>query len=99
MKSARSAVSVLFAVSMFCNLLAAQQGATASSSATVPRLVNFSGRATDAQGKPVAGVAGVTFAIYKDQYRGAPLWMETQNVHPDAKGNYTVQLGAGKAQG
>jgi hypothetical protein len=30
----------------------------------VPRLVNFSGKAMDAQGKAVSGVAGATFAIY-----------------------------------
>jgi hypothetical protein len=61
--------------------------------------VNFSGRATDAQGKAIAGVAGITFAIYKDQYEGASLWMETQNVQADARGNYTVQLGATRSDG
>jgi hypothetical protein len=35
----------------------------------------------------------------KDQYEGSPLWLETQNVQADAKGNYTVQLGATKAEG
>ena len=45
------------------------------------------------------GIAGATFAIYKDQSEGAPLWLETQNVQPDAKGNYTVQLGATKPDG
>jgi len=66
--------------------------ANAQSSPAVPRLVNFSGKAADAQGKTISGIAGATFAIYKDQYDGAPLWLETQNVHPDAEGNYTVQL-------
>ncbi len=45
-------------------------------------------------GKPVSGIAGVTFSIYKDQYEGAPLWIETQNVQANAKGNYVAQLGA-----
>ena len=67
--------------------------------AVVPRLVNFSGRAAGAQGKSIAGIAGVTFAIYKDQYEDTPLWMEMQNVRPDAKGDYTVQLGASKSEG
>jgi hypothetical protein len=62
--------------------------------AVVPQLVNFSGKAVDTQGKTISGIAGVTFAIYKDQYEGAPLWMETQNVTADRKGNYTVLLGA-----
>jgi hypothetical protein len=61
--------------------------------------VNFTGKATDAQGKTIAGIAGVTFSIYKDQYEGAPLWMETQNIQADAKGNYTVHLGASSSQG
>ena len=68
-------------------------------SAAVPRLVNYSGRALGAEGKVISGITGITFAIYKNQYEGAPLWMETQNVTADAKGNYTVQLGASKSDG
>src|ERR1700686_2734113 len=90
--------SLVLLISMFCSLVAAQQGAT-TSSATVPRLVNFSGKTADAQGKPISGIAGVTLAIYKDQYEGSPLWLETQNVQADTKGNYTVQLGATKPDG
>jgi hypothetical protein len=99
MKSGKYALSMFFEISMFCSLVAAQQSATASSSATVPRLVNFSGKTTDPQGKAISGIAGVTFAIYKDQYEGASLWLETQNVQADTKGNYTVQLGATKPDG
>ena len=53
----------------------------------VPRLVNYCGKAVDAQGKTLTGVAGVTFAIdiEKDQTDGAPLWLETQNVQADAR--------------
>ena len=74
-------------------------GQSTSAAAVVPHLVNYSGRAVDAQGKTVTGIAGITFSIYKDQYEGAPLWSETQNVTADAKGNYTVQLGASKSEG
>lgn len=57
-------------------------------------------RAVDAQEKLIAGIAGVTWlAIYKDRYEGARLWLESQNIQADAKGNYTVQLGAGKPDG
>jgi hypothetical protein len=70
-----------------------------SATAIVPQLVSFSGNATDAQGKPIAGIAGITFAIYNSQYDGVPLWNEAQNVTTDAKGNYTVQLGAATANG
>jgi hypothetical protein len=65
----------------------------------VPRLVNYSGKATDAQGKAIAGVAGITFAIYSEQNGGSPLWLETQNVQLDSRGGYTAQLGATKPQG
>ncbi len=78
------------------SLLGQQTGPTA---AVVPQLVNFSGRATDAKGNVVSGIIGITLSIYKDQYEGAPLWMETQNVTADMKGNYTVQLGASKSDG
>ncbi len=73
--------------------------AQSNTSGVVPRLVNYSGKAVDAQGKTFTGVVGVTFAIYKDQTDGAPLWLETQNVQADAKGNYSVQLGATKSEG
>ena len=47
------------------SLVAQQQPTSASIAATVPRLVNFTGKTADAQGKLIAGIAGVTFAIYK----------------------------------
>ncbi len=84
---------------LFCSLLNAQQPVSSPSSTVVPRLVNFSGKAADTQGKAISGIAGVTFAIYKDQSEGAPLWFETQNVKADTKGNYTVQLGVTKPEG
>ncbi|MFY9643857.1 MAG: hypothetical protein WAK29_01685 [Terriglobales bacterium] len=68
-------------------------------SAVVPRLINYSGKVVDAEGKLVAGVVGVTFAIYKDQEGGAALWMETQNVHADKSGHYTAQLGSSSPSG
>jgi len=78
---------------------ASAQVSRSTSAAVVPRLVNFSGRAVDVQGKVLSGVAGVTFAIYKEQEGGSPLWLESQNVQADAKGNYTAQLGATKPDG
>jgi hypothetical protein len=98
-KSGRYSLSMFLAISAFCSLAAAQQGATTPSSATVPRLVNFSGKTADAQGKAISGIAGVTFATHKDQYEGAPLWLEPQNVPADVKGNYTAQPGATKPDG
>ena len=91
-------LAAYIAASMFCAFLIAQQPVSLPSPG-VPRLVNFSGKAVDAQGKTITGIAGATFAIYKDQSGGTPLWMETQNVQADAKGSYLVQLGATKPDG
>ena len=97
----RHALPVFLGILVLSSLLSAQQAAlsTSSSVAAVPRLVNFSGKAIDAQGRVIAGVAGITFAIYSEESGGSPLWIETQSVKTDAKGNYTAQLGATKADG
>jgi len=68
-------------------------------SAPVPHLVSYSGILKDANGKPVTRIMGVTFLLYRDSEGGAPLWMETQNVAPDASGHYTAQLGATRREG
>jgi trimeric autotransporter adhesin len=72
---------------------------TTSESAQVPRLIRFSGIAKDETGKPMSGVLGMTFALYKDEQGGAPLWVETQNVRADTAGHYTVLLGSASADG
>jgi trimeric autotransporter adhesin len=72
---------------------------TAAAAAEVPRLIKFSGTLLDAQERPMAGPVGVTFALYSQQSGGAALWMETQNVKPEANGVYTVLLGANSANG
>jgi len=81
------------------SLVLTAQTATNAPSQLVPRLVNFSGKATDVQGKAISGVVGATFGIYRDQTEGSPLWVETQNVQTDARGNYVAQLGATKPEG
>jgi hypothetical protein len=83
---------------------ATQQAATngaaqAPSPTVVPRLIKFSGTLLDAQQRPLAGPVGVTFALYAQQAGGAALWLETQNVEPDAYGLYTVLLGVNSANG
>jgi hypothetical protein len=59
----------------------AQQAANSSTTAVMPQLVSFSGKAINDQRKPVVGIAGITCSIYKHQYDGAPLWMEMQHVN------------------
>ena len=72
---------------------------SASGSSVVPHLVSYSSVLTDAVGKPVTVVTGVTFLLYPDQQGGVPVWMETQNVSPDKAGHYTAQLGATRSEG
>ena len=93
MKSAKCLLLWFLAVSLFCSVMNAQQS-TSSPSSSVPRLVKFSGKVADAQNKAISGITGATFAIYKEESGGSPLWLETQNIQADTKGNYTVQLGA-----
>lgn len=93
--TACSALSLLLITCML-PLLAQTNPGTGS---IVPRLVNYSGKVLDADAKPLSGIAGVTFSIYKDQYEGSPLWLETQSVTADNKGNYAIQLGATKPEG
>ena len=77
----------------------ASGGVAVVSASPVPSLVSYSGVLKDASGKPVTGIAGVTFLLYKDSQGGAPVWMETQNVTPDKTGRYTVQLGSTTSAG
>jgi hypothetical protein len=78
--------------------LAAQQS-NQDASASIPHLIRFSGVLKDGEGKPAKGTVGVTFAFYKEQQGGTPLWMESQDVTPDATGRYSVMLGATKSDG
>src|ERR1017187_3234634 len=88
MNRARHSLSVFAGILLLCSLLSAQQAAVSTSAeAVVPRLVNFSGKAID-QGKTVTSVTGITFSIYSEETGGSPLWLETQNIQPDSRGNY-----------
>jgi len=75
------------------------RGQSSTTASPVPRLVNFGGTALDAQGKPRTGMVGITFALYKEEQGGAPLWLETQSVQLDDTGHYTVNLGSTKPAG
>jgi trimeric autotransporter adhesin len=91
-------VSFLFVV--VCTPVAQTAAPNSTLASTqVPRLIKFSGVAQDQTHKPVVGVVGVTFSLYKDQQGGSPLWVETQNVQADATGHYTAMLGSSSADG
>jgi hypothetical protein len=68
-------------------------------STQVPRLIKFSGVAKDDSGKPITGVVGIQFSLYREQQAGAPLWMETQNIQADVAGHYTALVGSASADG
>ncbi|MBI4465211.1 MAG: hypothetical protein HY647_10950, partial [Acidobacteria bacterium] len=67
----------------------AQESVSPSSSFSTPRWVQFSGVLKDRMGQPVAGMQGITFALYPQQEGGAALWLETQNAELDEQGRYT----------
>jgi hypothetical protein len=70
-----------------------------TTSSAVPRLVKFIGAVKDLQGRSQSSVVGITFALYKDQEGGTPLWLETQNVVVGQDGHYSVQLGSTRPEG
>jgi trimeric autotransporter adhesin len=93
-------ISALILCALAC--ASAQQSsmpaATTAPNTPIPSLINFSGVLTDPNRKPLAG-AGVTFFLYRESQGGAPLWMETQTVHSDNTGHYSVILGATTSRG
>jgi hypothetical protein len=100
--SAVSAVILFLLCAAFVSAQSAQgqpPTVATSNSAGVPPLVNYSGVLTDLEGRPMSGLVGVTFLLYKDSEGGAPLWLETQNVHADKSGHYTATLGSTSNQG
>ena len=85
-KSLATVVSTL----LLTSIAFAQQPVTT----TVPNLIRYAGSLNDTQGGVASSSAtGVTFAIYRQQDGGAPIWMETQNVTADVNGQYSALLG------
>jgi hypothetical protein len=92
-------LALIVVVCSLCTAGLAQQQSDAASTNAVPRVVNYSGILADLNGKPLTQITGVTFFLYTAQQGGAPLWVETQNVHPDKNGHYTVMLGSTTSEG
>ncbi|MFZ0991554.1 MAG: hypothetical protein WAN29_06585, partial [Candidatus Sulfotelmatobacter sp.] len=70
-----------------------------ASTATVPRLIRIRGTVRDETGNPLSGPIGITFGLYADQNDPAPVWQESQTVHLDSAGHYSVLLGASNEEG
>jgi hypothetical protein len=96
MKQVRVAMLSLLTMLTCCVVSPAQQNvATATVTARVPPLIQFSNVAADEGGNPLSSTVSIVFSLYGSQKDGAPLWTEMQNdVQIDATGHYSVQLGA-----
>src|SRR5580704_11195414 len=81
---------------LFCAIVAYAQ--PPQPTATVPKLVRFSGSFRPATGQPSQSPApsteSVTLSVYRDQTGGTALWQEIQNVAVDADGSYSLLMGA-----
>src|SRR5579871_359454 len=96
----RNAIRAWACVLLVACLADAQQiGSTRAENGIVPPMVSFNGILTDVNAKPLTGVVGVMFSLYKDAQGGVPLWMETQNVQADKAGHYAVMLGSASRNG
>jgi len=94
--SARLGVfGLLFGAALPGQVLQAQQTeSNGMHGEAVPRVIQFNGVLRDSIGQPLTGVQGVSFALYRDQEGGSPLWIETQNVAADEYGRFAALLGA-----
>jgi hypothetical protein len=95
--------STIIVIALSTLLLVSSCSAQQDSTTAVPYLIRHSGTLKDAQGavpfsQKVGGV-GVTFAIYKQEDGGAPVWSEIQNVTTDENGQYNVVLGSTASTG
>jgi len=89
----------LLALTLCFALPLVSQSSVNVASTVVPRLIRFSGVLKSPDARPLTSAQSLTFTLHKSQEGGAALWIETQNVHPDETGKYTVLLGATKPDG
>jgi hypothetical protein len=95
------AIATLLLLTCCPTSLLSQQATTNEARTTdrTPSAVKYSGYLSSLDGRPLTGTQGVTFLVYEEATGGAPLWMETQNVHADKNGHYSVTLGSATAHG
>jgi trimeric autotransporter adhesin len=65
-----------------------------SAQTSVPSLLAFQGRLTDASNNPLSGSHSFVFEIYSAGAGGVQLWTETQGAVTVVNGVFSVQLGA-----
>jgi hypothetical protein len=98
-KKNRGSIATMCLLLLMATTTVAQSTNGAESAGSVPQLVKFAGVLKDDLGHAKTGMVGVTFAVYKDQDGGSPLWLETQNIEADGEGNYSTLLGLTKRDG
>ncbi|MFA4889976.1 MAG: hypothetical protein WC628_10485 [Candidatus Omnitrophota bacterium] len=62
--------------------------------ADVPHLINYQGRLTERDGKPITGSRQITFNIYDAQAAPAAIWTEIHSNILVEKGTFSVLLGS-----
>jgi hypothetical protein len=87
------AIHSLLAIAILATTLPAQK---LKPEISVPRVIRYTGTLPSTD---LTGAKGAIFSIYRDQQDGAPLWSEVQNIQADAKGGYSIMLGATRNEG
>lgn len=67
---------------------------TSMAEASVPHLINYQGKLTNASGQPLNGAYNVTFRFYDAETAGNLLWQETHSGVIVEKGLFSVLLGS-----
>ena len=70
-----------------------------TSSAQVPRLINYQGRLTDAGNNPLDGAYSITFRIYDAETAGNLLWEENHSGVVIQRGVFSILLGSANPNG
>ena len=80
---------------VFCVSVSSAQQPSPPPSDTVHvrRVFKFRGTLAPSPPAPIIGAVTLRFSMYDQPDGGAAYWQETQSVHPDAQGSYTVLLG------
>ncbi len=65
-----------------------------TSSAEIPKMINYQGMLTDNSGNPLTDTVGITFRIYDDPSQGNKKWEELQTNVPVINGLFNVILGS-----
>jgi hypothetical protein len=95
----RGRIATMCLLLLMTTITVAQSTGGSDSSGSVPQLVRFTGVLKDDLGHVKTGIVGVTFALYKEQDGGTPLWLEMQNIEADNEGKYSTLLGSTKVEG